>query len=69
MGQAMSKLARDIQSILDAREARRQRVEDFKARLGIPPHDPAAHEALRDRLIEISQRIARGIMEQHGGGK
>ncbi len=65
----MSKLARDIQSILDAREARRQRVEEFKARLGIPPHDPAAHAALRDRLIEHSQRIARWMRDVHHGGK
>ncbi len=65
----MSKLARDIQSILDAREARRQRVEEFKARLGIPPHDQAAHEALRDRLIEHSQRIAAWVRDVHHGGK
>ncbi len=65
----MSKLARDIQRTLDAREARRHRVEESKARLGVEPHDPERHERIKARLLEISQQIARGIMERHGGGK
>ncbi len=62
-------LARQIRRTLDAREARRQRVEEFKRRVGIPPHDPAAHAALRERLIEHSQRIARWVRDVHHEGR